>query len=128
MSSVSRRRNHEAGAMTSIARRQALFLHHCLRAGACGLLLASMVVSAQPKHPATKNFTLGFSLDLFEGSDARDATAAIEIYAKEVSSLGGNKYSINAIVFENTASLVDAVRHGTIQLVVLPYVSRCSVG
>ena len=120
MSNVSRRRAHEAGAMKSIARQQALLLHYCLLAGACGLLLVSMTALAQPKHPATKNFTLGFSLDLFEGSDARDATAAIEIYAKEVSTLGGNKYSINAIVFDNTASLVDAVRHGAIQLVVLP--------
>jgi ABC-type phosphate/phosphonate transport system substrate-binding protein len=118
MSGSSRQRYFETGAMKSIARQQALFLLHCVLAGACGLLLVSMVVSAQP--PATKNFTLGFSLDLFEGADARDATAAIEIYAKEISSLGGNKYTINAVVFENTSGLVNAVRRGSVQLVVLP--------
>jgi ABC-type phosphate/phosphonate transport system substrate-binding protein len=90
---------------------------------AAALLIAlflSVPATADPGDDLPKVLRAGFLARVFVDVDYRDAKAATEIIAREISRNMGLSETPRIIVYSNLKSMTDAVRRGEVDMVTLP--------
>jgi len=91
-----------------------------------GLLLAGMLsplpdcASAAPNVDGTRVFRAGFLQRGFSAVDPRDAKAALEVHAREISRLLELKTVAKVVMFPDMASMTNALRNNDLDLASIP--------
>jgi ABC-type phosphate/phosphonate transport system substrate-binding protein len=99
-------------------------------AAAAALLIAlflSVPATADPGNDLPKVLRAGFLARVFHDLDYRDAKAATELLAREISRNLGLSETPRIIIYSDMKSLTDAVRHGDLDIATLPTIDYLRV-
>ena len=91
------------------------------------LVTSASVSNAQTGSPPTVKILIGFTRGLFVEMDSRDAAAALELFARELSKKSGMNYDAKMIVYDTPEELSTALRQEKFSMVCLPIMHHLSV-
>jgi ABC-type phosphate/phosphonate transport system substrate-binding protein len=82
-------------------------------------VVAATPATAQKGNSSTKIFNMGYALELFEGKDVRDATAAVDVWALQLAKGENSRMCVKSVVYENMGEMINAVKLKKVDMAVM---------